>query len=137
MLQKRKVTGSDQVSRILHTKNCMRIYLGGLAKQQQAPLPPAPLSDAVASRKVRLAPPPAAERDVPPFHASVLGPPPTRSASSATLHHSSFTSKVADTDVWLRCATCARECCSTEVEYMYLSNLSKPWVPLCHGCCCA
>ena len=90
MLQKRKVTGSDQVSRILHTKNCMRIYLGGLAKQQHAP---------------------------------GGGPPPPP------------TSKVEDTDVWLRCATCARECCSTDVEYMYLPNLSKPWVPLCHGCC--
>ena len=135
MLQKRKVTGSDQVSRILHTKNCMRIYLGGLAKQQHAPPPPPPpLSDAVASHhKVRLSPP--AERDVASFDASVLGSSPRRSASSATLHHSSFTSKVEDTDVWLRCATCARECCSTDVEYMYLPNLSKPWVPLCHGCC--
>lgn len=104
----------DQVvSRIIHTQQSMKTFLGGLQRQsQQGTL---------------------AQTSLLQIH-SPDAPPATDAGCQTQAHHHSFQRKVRDAHTWVPCAVCTTPHCSTALHYLHLPSLTKPWIPLCPQC---
>jgi hypothetical protein len=102
----------DQVvSRIMHTQQSMKSFLGGLHKQTPQGMP--------ATALLQIHGPEAS---------SVPGAP------GSQAHHHSFQRQVRDAHTWVPCAMCTEAHCSTALHYLHLPSLTKPWIPLCPQC---
>lgn len=101
----------DQVSRILHTQQSMKLFLGAVHRQ--------PVD----------APPTAQFQIVPP-----AGGPSVSMGNRLEARHRSFKRQIRDSQTWVPCAMCTAPQCSLALHYLHLPTLSKPWIPLCPSC---
>lgn len=107
----------DQVSRILHTQQSMKNFLGTLNKQ------PAQLGTP-ATMLLQI-------------HVPEATPPQDDCKGRFQTHHHSFQRQVRDAHTWVPCAMCATSQCSTALHYLHLPSMTKPWIPLCASCAAA
>ena len=110
----------DQVSRILHTQNSMKSFLGAMSK------PATP--NVVLSSKLSNA---GGRKDQGAHGSAEL-----RSSSEPrhTLRHTSFKVQVKNPNVCLVCSMCAAAHCSVDMRYLGMPMLAKPWIPVCAAC---
>ena len=104
----------DQVvSRIMHTQQSMKSFLGGLHKHKHTP------HAGIALLQI---------------HGPEAASSPPTAPGSQQAHHHSFQRQVRDAHTWVPCAVCTTPHCSTALHYLHLPSLTKPWIPLCPQC---
>ena len=124
----------DQVSRILHTQNSMKSFLGAMSK----PAPPTnvlssqlcPAADAHRGGGKHARAPGGASASSP---AEETGSRPA--APRHTLRHTSFKLQVKQhPHIYLVCSMCSQTHSSMGARYLFMPMLAKPWIPVCGAC---